>query len=66
VTLEGEMVLLRPLELDDENALQKVADDSRLWVYGLQDLSKSGELIKYMMTAIADRQKWYNSCVGYN
>lgn len=38
VTLEGEMVLLRPLELDDENALQKVADDSRLWVYGLQDL----------------------------
>ncbi|MFZ4100996.1 MAG: GNAT family N-acetyltransferase [Sphingobacterium thalpophilum] len=56
VTLEGEMVLLRPLELDDENALQKVADDGRLWVYGLQDLSKPGELRKYMMTAIADRQ----------
>jgi RimJ/RimL family protein N-acetyltransferase len=48
--------LLRPLELDDENALQKVADDGRLWVYGLQDLSKPGELRKYMMTAIADRQ----------
>ena len=56
VTLEGEMVLLRPLELDDENALQKVADDGRLWVYGLQDLSNPGELRKYMMTAIADRQ----------
>ena len=56
VTLEGEMVLLRPLELDDENALQKVADDGRLWVYDLQDLSNPGELRKYMMTAIADRQ----------
>jgi RimJ/RimL family protein N-acetyltransferase len=56
ITLESERALLRPLELDDEQELQEVANDGRLWVYGLQDLSKPGELRRYMMTAIADRQ----------
>jgi N-acetyltransferase len=56
ISLESERALLRPLELVDEQALQGVADDDSLWIYGLQDLSKPSELKKYIMSAIADRQ----------
>jgi len=56
VRLESERALLRPLTLDDEEALQQVADDDSLWIYGLQDLSKPGELNKYIRQAIADRE----------
>jgi len=56
VRLESERALLRPLTLDDEEALQQVADDDSLWIYGLQDLSKPGELNKYIRHAIADRE----------
>lgn len=55
VSLESERTLLRPLTKDDEAALQEVADDEELWIYGLTDLSKSGELKKYIANAIADR-----------
>lgn len=55
ITLESERALLRPLELDDEKALQEVADDESLWIYGLQDLSKPTELNKYIKSAIIDR-----------
>jgi len=56
ITLESERALLRPLELDDEKALQEVADDDSLWIYGLQDLSKPEELNKYIKKAISDRE----------
>jgi len=56
ISLESERALLRPLELVDEQALQGVADDDSLWIYGLQDLSKPLELRKYIISAIADRQ----------
>ena len=56
VRLESERALLRPLILDDEQALQQVADDDYLWIFGLQDLSKPGELNKYIRQAIADRE----------
>lgn len=56
ITLESERALLRPLELDDEQALQEVADDDSLWIYGLQDLSKPGELNIYIKKAISDRE----------
>ena len=56
ITLESERALLRPLELDDEQALQEVADDDSLWIYGLQDLSKPAELNKYIKKAISDRE----------
>jgi len=56
VSLESERALLRPLSLDDEQALQQVADDDSLWIYGLQDLSKPGELNKYIHQAISDRE----------
>jgi len=56
ITLESERVLLRPLELDDEQALQEVADDDSLWIYGLQDLSQPEELNKYIKKAISDRE----------
>ena len=55
IILETERVLLRPLSLDDEEALQHVADDDALWIYGLNDLSKSGELNKYILKALTDR-----------
>lgn len=56
ITLESERALLRPLELDDEKALQEVADDDSLWIYGLHDLSKPAELNKYIKKAISDRE----------
>ena len=57
IPLESERVLLRPLELKDESALQEIAKDENLWIYGLQDLSKPGELNKYLQNAIADRER---------
>jgi RimJ/RimL family protein N-acetyltransferase len=56
VRLESERALLRPLTLDDEQALQQVAYDDSLWIFGLQDLSKPGELNTYIRRAIADRE----------
>ncbi len=57
LSLESERALLRPLRSEDESALQPVADDDSLWIYGLTDLSKPGELKKYISDAIADRDK---------
>jgi RimJ/RimL family protein N-acetyltransferase len=59
ITLESEMALLRPLELDDEQALQDVANDDGLWIYGLQDLSKPAELNKYIKKAISDHENGF-------
>lgn len=56
ITLESERALLRPLVLEDEKALQEVAEDDSLWIYGLQDLSQPAELNKYIKTAITDRE----------
>ncbi|WP_395803162.1 GNAT family N-acetyltransferase [Daejeonella sp.] len=56
IILESDRVLLRPLSLEDEEALQLIADDDSLWVYGLQDLSKPGELNKYIRKALEDRE----------
>jgi N-acetyltransferase len=55
ISLESERALLRPLSKDDESALQEIAHDEELWIYGTSDLSKPGELKKYIAKAIADR-----------
>ncbi|SKB68628.1 GNAT family N-acetyltransferase [Daejeonella lutea] len=55
ISLESERTLLRPLTKDDEKELQEIADEESLWIYGTSDLSKPGELKKYIATAIADR-----------
>ena len=55
-TLENIRVLLRPLALTDEAELQIIASDPALWIYGLSDLSHSGELRKYIGKALADRE----------
>jgi RimJ/RimL family protein N-acetyltransferase len=55
IKLESERVLLRPLSLGDEEALQHIANDDSLWIYGLQDLSKAGELNNYILNALSDR-----------
>ena len=57
ITLENNRVLLRPLALTDETELQEIANDPDLWVYGLDDLSKAGELNRYIQKAIAARDK---------
>lgn len=54
-SLESERTLLRPLTKDDEKELQEIANEESLWIYGTSDLSKPGELKKYIATAIADR-----------
>lgn len=56
-TLEDDRVLLRPLTLSDEAALQELANDPELWVYGLTDLSQAGELKEYIQKAIEDRNE---------
>ena len=57
ITLESQRALLRPLRPEDEFGLQEVANDDTLWLYGLTDLSKPGELKKYIIDAITDREK---------
>ena len=57
VTLENDRVLLRPLAISDEAALQEIANDTELWVYGLTDLSQPDELRKYIRKAIEDREE---------
>ena len=57
ISLESERTLLRPLTKDDEAALQEIANDESLWIYGISDLSQPGELKKYIATAVADRMK---------
>lgn len=57
ISLESERVLLRPLSLSDEQALQEIADDDSLWIYGLHDLSQAGELNKYIQKALLDVEK---------
>lgn len=55
-TLQNEKVILRPLQLSDEELLWPIAQEQELWVYGLKDLSVPGELKKYMEKAIRDRE----------
>lgn len=55
IILESDILVLRPLSLADEVELQQLANDESLWIYGLQDLSKPGELNKYILKALADR-----------
>jgi RimJ/RimL family protein N-acetyltransferase len=57
ISLESERTLLRPLTKDDETELQEIANEESLWIYGTCDLSKPGELKKYIATAIADRNR---------
>jgi len=57
IRLESARALLRPLTLEDEAELQKIADDDALWIYGLTDLSQPGELKKYILEAIANRDR---------
>jgi len=55
--LENDRVILRPLELSDEPELQALANDKDLWVYGLSDLSKPGELNSYIRKALQAREE---------
>jgi RimJ/RimL family protein N-acetyltransferase len=55
ISLESERTLLRPLSKDDEADLREIASDDTLWIYGIHDLSKPGELRKYIANAIAER-----------
>lgn len=55
ISLESERALLRPLSKDDEKELQEIASEESLWIYGTSDLSKPGELKRYIANAIADR-----------
>ena len=56
-TLKNEKVILKPLELTDEEALWPIAQEKELWIYGIKDLSKPDELKKYIENAIKDREK---------
>jgi RimJ/RimL family protein N-acetyltransferase len=55
--LSNSKVILRPLQVEDENALQEIAKEKELWMYGLSDLSKPGELKSYIQKAIRNREE---------
>lgn len=55
IRLESERTLLRPLSPDDEAELQLIANDESLWIYGISDLSEPGELKKYILNALSER-----------
>lgn len=57
IRLESERTLLRPLSPDDEAELQLIANDEFLWIYGISDLSEPGELKKYILNALSERDK---------
>ena len=57
ITLQDNRVLLRPLALSDEVELQVIANDGNLWVYGLSDLSRPGELKNYIQKAMQARDQ---------
>jgi len=55
--LENDRVILRPLELAHEAELQALAKDKDLWVYGLADLSRKGEMNNYISKAMQAREE---------
>lgn len=55
IRLESERTLLRPLSPDDEAELQLIVNDESLWIYGISDLSEPGELKKYILNALSER-----------
>lgn len=55
--LTNSRVILKPLQLEDELALQEIANEKNLWTYGLTDLSKPGELKRYIEKAIKSREE---------
>lgn len=54
-TLQNEKVILRPLQLSDEAELWPIAQEKALWIYGLKELNFSGELQKYIESALRDQ-----------
>lgn len=54
LTLQNQIVILRPLQQSDEELLWPIAQEKELWIYGLKDLSEPGELAKYITSALKD------------
>ncbi|MDQ7947597.1 MAG: GNAT family protein [Pedobacter sp.] len=55
--LQNDHVILRPLQLTDEELLWPIAQEQELWIYGLIDLSNRNELRNYIEKAISDREQ---------
>ena len=55
--LQNSKVILKPLQLSDEESLWPIAQEKELWVYGLKDLSVRENLHEYIQSAMRDREK---------
>lgn len=55
--LQNSKVILRPLQLSDEELLWPIAQENELWIYGLKDLSIRENLHEYIHSALRDREK---------
>ena len=55
--LQNSKVILRPLQLSDEELLWPIAQEKELWTYGLKDLSIRENLHEYIQSALRDREK---------
>ncbi|RVT96544.1 N-acetyltransferase [Mucilaginibacter limnophilus] len=55
-TLSNSKVILRPLQAEDEELLQPLANDEAAWKYSTANLSLPGEFNKYITNAITERE----------
>ncbi len=53
--LETELVLLRPLKIDDIHLLEKLVHEKSLWDYFTLELDKPGELKKWIQIALENQ-----------
>jgi N-acetyltransferase len=61
IILENEVVLLRPLQLDDlDNLLHYSINEPELWQYSLQSAAGKDNLYNYISKAISDRKLKYS------
>ena len=52
ISLENNIMLLRPMKIEDRNDFQKLTFDKSMWTYFTSDLSNKSELEKWVDSAI--------------
>lgn len=64
IKLENDVVLLRPLSLDDRAALREIAFDPDIWRYFVARVETEDDLGRFLETAVADIQAGRRAVFG--